>query len=111
MASELLAFPEVLDLIDIEVAYEGYLKQHHEQIRRLKESEEKTIPHNFEYRLIQSLSTEAVEVLSKVKPASIGQASRLPGIAATDILALLGAISPKIPRGTLEQAKKEDILD
>jgi tRNA uridine 5-carboxymethylaminomethyl modification enzyme len=111
VVEELRISPNVLDLIDIEISYEGYLKQHHEQIRRLKESEEKTIPANFEYRLIQSLSSEAVEVLSKVKPASIGQASRLPGIAATDILALLGAISPRVPRGTLKEAKKEDILD
>jgi tRNA uridine 5-carboxymethylaminomethyl modification enzyme len=110
LATELAKAPDVLDQMDIEIAYEGYLKQHHSQIKRLKESEEKTIPSSFEYRLIHSLSTEAKEIFSKVRPSNIGQASRLPGVSATDIMALLSALEPKIPRGTLKEPKKRDIL-
>jgi tRNA uridine 5-carboxymethylaminomethyl modification enzyme len=85
--------PELLSLIDTEIKYEGYIKQHLNQISRMQHNELKLIPHQFGYERLKSLSTEAREVLLKVKPETVGQASRLPGVAPTDIAILMGALN------------------
>jgi tRNA uridine 5-carboxymethylaminomethyl modification enzyme len=89
----LLEDPELVACLDAEVKYSGYIKQHLNQIERVKQNEERNIPENFFYDKLIALSTEAREVLRKVKPATIGQASRLQGVAPTDISILLGALN------------------
>ncbi len=89
----ILANPELLQLADTEIKYEGYVKQHRLQIARFKLSEERPIPRNFVFKNLQALSTEAREVFEKVRPETIGQASRLPGVAPTDISILMGALN------------------
>ncbi len=84
--------PLLMQLADTEIKYEGYVKQHRQQIERFKLSEERMIPKNFIFN-IKSLSTEAREVFEKVRPETIGQASRLPGVAPTDISILIGALN------------------
>ncbi len=88
----LLVSPEVIEAIDIEISYEGYVKQHQQQITRLKESEGKDIPHSFEFSKLTALSREARDVLQKVKPSTLGQASRLPGVTPSDAAILMVAI-------------------
>jgi len=83
---------EIMDLADIEVKYEGYIKQHRNQIERSRGHEQKRIPSGFTFRTLKALSSEAREVLEKVRPETIGQASRLPGVAPTDISILLGCL-------------------
>jgi tRNA uridine 5-carboxymethylaminomethyl modification enzyme len=90
--SELSADPVVLDTIDTEIMYEGYVKQHHTQIERLRKAEEKRIPVSFDFHTLKSLSAESREVLTKVRPASLGQASRLPGVKPPDIAVLSRAL-------------------
>jgi len=85
--------PLLLQLADTEIKYEGYVKQHRQQIARFKLSEERSIPRNFVFRNLQALSTEAREVFEKVRPETVGQASRLPGVAPTDISILMGALN------------------
>jgi tRNA uridine 5-carboxymethylaminomethyl modification enzyme len=84
---------ELVACLDAEVKYSGYIKQHLGQIERVRQNEERGIPENFYYDKLIALSTEAREVLRKVKPATIGQASRLQGVAPTDISILLGALN------------------
>jgi tRNA uridine 5-carboxymethylaminomethyl modification enzyme len=83
---------DTIELADIEIKYEGYIKQHRNQIERLRNSEEKRIPNGFSFHALRALSTEAREVMEKVRPETIGQASRLPGVAPTDIAILVGAL-------------------
>ncbi len=92
-AHELLANTEILTLIDTEIKYEGYIKQNLNQIERMKGHELRSIPKTFVYDGLRSLSTEAREVLMKVRPTTVGQASRLPGVAPTDIAILVGALN------------------
>ncbi len=80
---------EVLEQVEIEIKYEGYLKRQNEQIIRYEKMENKSIPNNFNYNQIGSLSNEAREKLKRVKPASIGQASRIAGVSPADISILL----------------------
>jgi len=84
--------PHILQLANTEIKYGGYIKQHRQQIERLKQYEEKSIPNTFLFNDLKALSSEAREIFSKVKPETIGQASRLPGVAPTDISILIGAL-------------------
>jgi tRNA uridine 5-carboxymethylaminomethyl modification enzyme len=66
--------------IEAEFKYSGYLKQHDVHLARARAQEARQIPIDFQYRGIPGLSHEAVERLSHIRPATIGQASRVPGI-------------------------------
>jgi len=70
------------DVASIETAikYEGYLRQQAREVERLKKAEAKRIPDDFDYSAMPGLSREVVEKLSRVRPQSIAQASRIPGI-------------------------------
>jgi len=66
--------------LEAEFRYRGYLRQHEAQHARTQASETRTIPADFEYRGVPGLSREVVERLSAVRPATVGQASRVPGV-------------------------------
>jgi tRNA uridine 5-carboxymethylaminomethyl modification enzyme len=85
----LLEDTEVLDRVEIEVKYEGYLRRQEEQIREFERSEEMEIPHDFDFTRVKSLSNEGREKLSRVKPRSIGQAARISGVTPTDVSVLM----------------------
>ena len=80
---------EVLEEIEIECKYEGYIKRQEQQVKQFKKLENKRIPAEIDYRDIKSLRLEAVQKLNLVKPESIGQASRISGVSPADISVLL----------------------
>jgi tRNA uridine 5-carboxymethylaminomethyl modification enzyme len=69
-----------LKSVETEVKYAGYLRQQDKAIERLKKAETKTIPDWFDYSTISGLSREMKEKLTRLRPQTIGQASRLPGV-------------------------------
>ncbi len=69
-----------LKSVETEIKYEGYLVQQQRAIDRLKKSEQRTIPDWFDYRSVSGLSREMQEKLAKIKPQTVGQASRIPGV-------------------------------
>jgi len=69
-----------LKSVETEIKYEGYLLQQQRAIERLKKSEQHAIPEWFDYRSVSGLSREMQEKLTKVRPRTIGQASRIPGV-------------------------------
>jgi tRNA uridine 5-carboxymethylaminomethyl modification enzyme len=69
-----------LKSVETEIKYEGYLLQQQRAMERLKKSEEHSIPEWFDYRSVSGLSREMQEKLTKVRPRTIGQASRIPGV-------------------------------
>ena len=69
-----------LKSVETEIKYEGYLQQQNRAIERLKKSEQRNIPEWFDYRSISGLSREMQEKLTKVRPRTIGHASRIPGV-------------------------------
>ena len=69
-----------LKSVETEIKYEGYLRQQDKAIERLKKSEQRHIPDWFDYRAVSGLSREMQEKLTKIKPRTIGQASRIPGV-------------------------------
>lgn len=71
--------------LQIEIKYEGYLERQRKEIELFLENENKIIPESFDYWRIHSLSKEAREKLSRIRPRSLGQASRISGVSASDI--------------------------
>ena len=78
-----------IEQLEIELKYEGYIKRQEEVVKKMEKFEELNVPLNFNYLNLNSLSTEGREKLIKVKPRSIGQASRISGVTASDISILL----------------------
>jgi tRNA uridine 5-carboxymethylaminomethyl modification enzyme len=85
----LIRDPKSFEQVETELKYEGYLKRQQETIKRLERYEEKEIPLNLNYFNLNGLSTEAKEKLNKIKPRSVGQASRISGVSPSDISVLL----------------------
>ncbi len=75
----------VLDQLKIFIKYEGYIKRQIKEVQRFLENEDKIIPEHINYCKVPSLSNEAREKLIKVRPASLGQASRISGVSAADV--------------------------
>lgn len=80
---------EVAEQVEIEVKYAGYINRQLEEIERQKRSEDLKIPPSMDYAAIISLSAEVRQKLMQVRPATIGQASRIPGITPAAISILL----------------------
>lgn len=80
--------PDVSQQVEIDVKYDGYIQRQHEQINRFAKLEEYIIPEHFDYKKIPSLSAEGKEKLLKIRPHSIGQASRIAGVTNADVSVL-----------------------
>lgn len=81
--------PELIEKLEIEVKYEGYIKTQTEKIQRMQKLEEKLLPPDTDYSAISGLRLEAREKLNLHKPLSIGQAARISGVNPADISVLL----------------------
>lgn len=75
--------------VEIQVKYEGYIKMEEMQVEKFKSLEDKKIPENTDFSKIEGLRLEARQKLNKVKPVSVGQASRISGVSPADISVLL----------------------
>ncbi len=80
---------EVLEQIEIQVKYDGYMRRQEEQIERFKRLEEIRFPEGFDFNKVMGLSTEVREKLVKIKPFSLGQASRISGVTPAAISILM----------------------
>ena len=80
---------EVIHEVEIELKYEGYIKLQEEQVQKFKKLEEKLLPDEIDYSKIKGLRIEARQKLNKIKPNSVGQASRISGVSPADISVLL----------------------
>jgi tRNA uridine 5-carboxymethylaminomethyl modification enzyme len=93
-----------LDVASVETAvkYEGYLKQEAARVARASRQERRRIPEEFPFARVPGLSREAVQRLSQVRPETLGQASRIPGITPAAI-AVLGAFIGRLSPETLSE--------
>ncbi len=80
---------EFIEQAEIKVKYESYLEKEMEMVQKMKNLEEKLINPNFDYSLLNSLSKEAREKLLKIKPRTLGQASRISGVSPADVSVLM----------------------
>lgn len=78
----------VVEQININLKYDGYIKRQQKQVEQFKKLERKKIPSDIDYHMIKNLRLEARQKLQKVKPVSVGQASRISGVSPADISVL-----------------------
>jgi tRNA uridine 5-carboxymethylaminomethyl modification enzyme len=81
--------PAVIEQVEIQVKYAGYINRQMEQVERFKKKEQQKIPLNIDYTVIPGLSREVQEKLSSIRPVSLGQASRISGVTPSAISILM----------------------
>lgn len=92
-------FDEVTEEVEIEVKYAGYIKKEQEQVKKFARLEERRIPEDIDYTSIKGLANEARQKLEKIRPRSLGQASRISGINPADIAILMVRLEQKRRKG------------
>ena len=80
---------DVIEQVDINIKYDGYIKRQMRQVEQFKKMESRKIPNNIDYDKIESLRIEARQKLKEIRPLSIGQASRISGVSPADVSVLL----------------------
>ena len=80
---------DALEQASIQIKYDVYIEKEKELVERMSQLESLMIPETFDYRKISSLGNEAREKLSKIKPTTLGQASRISGINPSDVQILM----------------------
>lgn len=80
---------EMKEQVEIQIKYTGYIEKQQQQVDRLEKMERKRIPDDIDYENIHGLATEAKQKLGKIRPLSLGQASRISGVTPADLSILL----------------------
>ena len=90
--SKIFDLPKISEVaarqVEISLFYSGYIQKQEESVQKFDKLENKKIPENIDYNLLQNLRVEAREKLSEIRPHSIGQASRISGVSPADISVL-----------------------
>lgn len=94
---------EVVGEVETLIKYEGYIQQEAAQVERVRKLEDKRLPADLDFRVLRGLSMEAREKLSKIRPETVGQASRISGVSPADVAMLLVHLEQK--RGHGEEAR------
>ena len=79
----------VIEQVEIEIKYDGYIIRQQRQVEQYKKMEKKLIPENMDYDDVPSLRLEARQKLKEFRPVSVGQASRISGVSPADVSVLL----------------------
>ena len=77
------------DEVEVDIKYDGYVKKQLAEVERAKRLEEKPLPQDLDYSQVKGLRIEAAQKLNKVKPLTLGQASRISGVSPADISVLI----------------------
>ena len=81
--------PEIFEQVEIDIKYEGYIKRQEQQIKEMRRLEVQKIPEETDYAQITGLRLEAAEKLGKIRPETVGQASRISGVSPADVSVLI----------------------
>ena len=79
----------MLEGAEIDIKYSGYLQRQEQQIAQVKRQDGRRLPADLDYQALTTLSAEAREKLNRVRPLTLGQAGRVPGVSPADVTALL----------------------
>ena len=80
---------EIIDIVETEIKYAGYIEKTNKEVEKMLKLEEKQIPADIDYDKVKNIATEAKQKFSKIRPLTIGQASRISGVNPSDITMLL----------------------
>jgi tRNA uridine 5-carboxymethylaminomethyl modification enzyme len=96
--------PEIAEAVEIRVKYEVYLRKQHQQIEQMRKMEEWFIPDDVDYEALSAISRESREKLMRVRPRTLGQAARIPGVRPADIACLMVYLANRPRNGSSSQA-------
>ena len=99
---------EIIQQIEITVKYAGYIERQEFEVEKFKTLEDKTIPDGFDFLTVPSLRLEARQKLCKIRPGTIGQASRISGVSPADISILLVCLKRWNANGRINPATDTD---
>ena len=102
---------EIIEEIEIQIKYSGYIKRQLQQIDRFKQLEARRIPAGFSYDSVMGFSNEVREKLKRVRPASIGQAARISGVTPAAISVLLVALEKDRRKLSLDERPHESVTN
>ena len=91
--------PVVQEQVGLRIKYEGYIRQQEKRVEQFKKLEKRALPEELDYHDIHGLRLEAIQKLSDLRPASVGQASRITGVSPADISVLLIYLEQKRREG------------
>ena len=97
---------KIIELLETEIKYEGYISKALDQVEKMKRMEEKRIPANIDWDDIDSIATEARQKFKKINPETIGQASRISGVNPADISILMVYLEGKSRSISKNQSKR-----
>jgi len=90
LQSQIAAFTaETIEQAEIQIKYERYIEKEEELVQRMKQLEDLQIPANFDYDKVNAISTEALQKFKKIRPHTLGQASRISGVNPSDVQILM----------------------
>lgn len=90
LGNSLASFPdEIIEQASIQVKYDVYIEKEKELVQRMSQLEDLSIPENFEYERLSALSSEALQKFKKIRPRTLGQASRISGVNPSDVQILM----------------------
>ncbi len=81
--------PKIAEQVEIQTKYRGYIEKQMKQVDKFKKMEKKKLPEEIDYLSLETVRTEARQKLDRIRPVSLGQASRIPGVSPADISALM----------------------
>jgi len=96
---------EVAEQVEIQLKYEGYIVKQQQQIDKYRKMESKLLPEDGHYSELKALSREAAEKLAKIRPRTLGQASRISGVSPADIAVLLVWLEQRRRKGELSHGE------
>ena len=91
---------DALTVVEMETKYAGYIERDRERARALRDREDQVLPPNAAYEAFASLSTEARQKLSRIRPRTLGQAARIPGVSPADLQNLLVELHRRVAEPT-----------
>jgi tRNA uridine 5-carboxymethylaminomethyl modification enzyme len=103
--------PGAIEQVVLEAKYAGYIERQAAQVERFGRLESRPIPPHFDYQALPQMRAEAREKLARIRPTSLGQASRISGISSADLAVLLLYLDSPSTRGASDQAKWEEKVD
>ena len=80
---------EIIEMVETDIKYEGYINKTKNEVKKMLKLEEKQIPSDIDYSKVKNIATEARQKFEKIRPLTIGQASRISGVNPSDITMLL----------------------
>jgi tRNA uridine 5-carboxymethylaminomethyl modification enzyme len=98
---------EIIQQVEIAVKYAGYIERQKTEVEKFKSLEDKLIPDTFDFSTVPSLRPEACQKLTKIRPATIGQAARISGVSPADI----GILAVWLKRSSVANGKNGSPMD